>query len=80
MSIYNYTKNSKETELAAFEIIFRWKRIIFPGMDLYNFQYTKLLIKELLKNQYVRYSNKLKLLYLYQNLTESKRLNLFSQQ
>lgn len=80
MSIYNYTKNSKETELAAFEITFRWKSIIFPGMSLYNFQYTKLLIKELLKNQYVRYSNKLKLLYLYQNLTESKRLNLFSQQ
>ena len=80
MSIYNYTKNSKETELAAFEIIFRWKSIIFPGMDLYNFQYTKLLINELLKNQYVCYHNKLKLLYLYQNLTESKRLNLFTQQ
>jgi len=80
MSIYNYTKNSKETELAAFEIIFRWKSIIFPGINLYNFHYTKFLINELLKNQYVCYSNKLKLLYLYQNLTESKRLNLFSQQ
>ena len=80
MSIYNYTKNSKETELAAFEIIFRWKSIIFPGMNLYNFHYAKFLINELLKNQYVCYSNKLKLLYLYENLTESKRLNLFSQQ
>ena len=77
ISIYNYTKNSKEIEIAVFEIIFRWNHILFPGMNTYNFNILINLLKKLLINNYVCYSNKLRLLYFYHNLTESKKFNLF---
>lgn len=78
MSIYNYTKNSKDVDIVAFEINFRWKSIIFPGMNSQNFWNLKKLINKLLSNKYLVYANRIKLIYLYHNLTESRRLNLFN--
>ena len=77
-SIYNYTKNSEETNIVAYEINFRWKNIIFPGLNSKNYNSVQKLINILLSNKYICYYNKLRLLYLLQNLTDSKRFNLFN--
>ena len=47
VSIYNYTKNTNEIEIAAFEIGYRWENIIFPGLNLANCKYMKKLIKKI---------------------------------
>ena len=78
LSIYNYTKNSKEVEIVPFEIIFRWNGIIFPGLNKINFYLTIKLIKKLLSNKYVCYLNKLKLISFLDNITESKKSNAFN--
>ena len=77
MSIYNYTKNNKESEIVAFEIVYRWDTIIFPGLDLNNFKVMKKLINKLVMNKYICYKNKLKLLSFSHNLSESRKLKLF---
>lgn len=76
-SIYNYTKNTKESEIIAFEIVFRWDTIIFPGLNYNNYKSLKKLINKLLLNKYICDEYKLKLLSYSQNLTESKSLELF---
>ena len=78
LSIYNYTKKSKEVEIVPFEIIFRWNGIIFPGLNKINFYLTIKLIKKLLSNKYVCYLNKLKLISILDNITESKKSNAFN--
>ena len=78
LSIYNYTKKSKEVEIVPFEIIFRWNGIIFPGLNKINFYLTIKLIKKLLSNKYVCYLNKLKLISFLDNITESKKSNAFN--
>ena len=77
LSIYNYTKNSKEVEIVPFEIIFRWNNIIFPGLNKINFYSTNKLIKILLSNKYICYLYKLKLISFLDNITESKKINAF---
>ena len=78
LSIYNYTKNSKEVEIVPFEIIFRWNDIIFPGLNKINFYLTNKLIKKLLSNKYICYLYKLKLISFLDNITESKKSNAFN--
>ena len=77
MSIYNYTKNNKESGIVAFEIVYRWDNIIFPGLDLNNFKAMKILIKKLLLNKYICRKDKLKLISISYNLSISKKLELF---
>ena len=77
MSIYNYTKNNKEIEIVASEIIFRWNIIIYPGLDLNNYKRMKELIKKLLSNKYICQQNKKRLISFTHNLTKTKRLYLF---
>ena len=72
MSIYNYTKNTKEVEIVPFEIIFRWNNIIFPGMNINNYRIINKLLNKLLLNKYVCHLYKLKLLTYSDNLTLSK--------
>ena len=77
ISIYNFTKNTKEIDIAAFEVVYRWDTIIFPGLNLDNFKSMKKLLNKLLLNKYICNENKLKLLSFSSNLTESKMLKLF---
>lgn len=77
MSIYNYTKNTKEIEIVAFEVVYRWDTIIFPGLDLKNYKAMKMLIKKLLLNKYICHEDKLKLISFSYNLSISKKLELF---
>ena len=77
MSLYNYTKNTKESDIVAFEIIFRWNHIIFPGLNINNYQCMKKLINKLLLNKYIRNEYKEKLLSFSKNLTISKNSQIF---
>ena len=58
MNIFNFTKNSYDSEIAAFEIIYRWKYIILPGLNKENSKYAINLIKEIMKCKFI--SNKRK--------------------
>ena len=77
-SIYNFTKNSNDVYIAAFEIISRWNTIIYPGLNINNYKSINQLINKLLLNIYVCHFYKLKLIIFSNNLTESKKINLFS--
>jgi len=74
MCIYNYTKNTKESEIVAFEIIHRWKNIIFPGLNLNNFKSLKNLMNKLLLNKYICFQMKKKLAFFLNRLNKSKYL------
>ena len=76
MSIYNYTKNTRESEIAAFEIIHRWKNIIFPGLNLNNLKYLINLMEKILLNKYICLQKKRRILYFYYILNKKKRLKL----
>ena len=75
-SIYNYTKNTKESEIAAFEIIHRWYFIIFPGLNFDNFKSLNILINQMLSNNYISDFFKFKLLFFSRRLNNSKRFRL----
>ena len=72
LSLYNYTKNTKESEIVAYEIDFRWDFIIYPGIDLNNYKILKKLINELLLEHYISLNYKIKLLSFSYNLSELK--------
>ena len=72
MCIYNYTKNNKESDIAAFEIIHRWKKIIFPGLNLNNSKSLKNLINKILLNKYIFFQKKKKLVSFYNKLNYFK--------
>ena len=72
MSIYNYTKNTREIEVAAFEIVHRWNNILLKGLNLNNSQNLLFLINELLLNSYIRMQTKAKLISMLNKLTKSK--------
>ena len=77
MSLYNYTKNTKESEIVAYEISYRWDIIIFRGLDLNNFKLLKKLIKKLILNRYISHKSKKKLRYFSFILSEFKIKNIF---
>lgn len=77
-SIYNFTQNSNDVNIVAFEIIFRWNNIIFPGLNKFNYEIINQLINMLSLNIYVCDFYKFKLLTFSDNLTESKKLKLLS--
>ena len=65
--IYNLTKNTYETEIAAFEILHRWNKIINPGLsNEANRKYFLNLIELMLRDKYISESSKTRLL----NLTD----------
>ena len=74
MCIYNYTKNTKESEISAFEIIHRWKNIIFPGLNLNNLKYLINLMKKVLFNKYISVQKKRRILSFYYILNKTKKI------
>ena len=64
MSIYNFTKNTKESEIVIFETTSRWENIIFPGLNANNLKVLRNLIKLILSNKYIRFKKKKKLRYI----------------
>ena len=61
LSIYNFTKNSKNLNIVVYELNYRWKDIIKPGLNDNNKNFTKYIINLLLKNKYIIKKDKKKL-------------------
>ena len=51
--MFNLTKNSNHAIFAAFELRYRWNRIINPGLNEENKKYAKLLIKNIVLCKYI---------------------------
>ena len=62
LSIYNFTKNSKNLNIVVYELNYRWKNIIKPGLNDNNKNFTKYIINLLLKNKYIIKKDKKKLI------------------
>ena len=63
--IYNFTKDTNETDIAAFEIIKRWNKIIYPGLNNeFNKQYFINMVGQMLQDKYISEINKIRLLNL----------------
>ena len=76
-SIYDFTKNTNEVEISAYEVIYRWDTILFPGLSLNNAKSIKILINKLLLNKYVLLNEKKKLLRLLYNISQIKDFKKF---
>ena len=63
--MYNFTKNTPETEIAAFEIVHRWNKIINPGLnDTKNKKYLEKMVDIMLRDKYISELNKIRLVNL----------------
>ena len=61
MNIYNFTKNTLNIKIVLYEIQYRWKTIIKPGLNEENKNYIKYLIQALLNCSILRNYEKRKL-------------------
>ena len=61
MFLFNLTKISGESEIVLFEINFRWKLIIRPGLNEENKRYARNIFHQILKCRYINYRNKIKI-------------------
>ena len=63
--MYNFTKNTPETEIAAFEIVHRWNKIINPGLnDTKNKKYLEKMVDIMLRDKFISDLNKIRLIHL----------------
>ena len=63
--MYNFTKNTAETEIAAYEIVHRWNKIINPGLnDTKNKKYLEKMVDIMLRDKYISELNKIRLVNL----------------
>ena len=68
MNIYNYTKNTKDIKIVLYEIQYRWKSIIKPGLNEENKKNIKFLILSLLNCTLIRKKEKQKLIKFFNEL------------
>lgn len=69
MTIFNYTKNNKEVEIAVYEIIHRWKKILYPGIkDKNNRNVLLNLIIQMLNCKYINKNDKIILTKYYKQI------------
>ncbi len=61
MNIYNFTKNSSDSRIVMYEIKYRWKKIIKPGLNKENKQNIICLINLLLNCKFIEIKDKIKL-------------------
>ena len=67
--IYNITKKTRECEIAVFEILHRWEKIIYPGLNnCFNKKLLISLFEEMIKNIYISEISKSKLLNLINHI------------
>ena len=63
--MYNYTKNTLETEIAAYEIVHRWNKIIYPGLkSTQNKKYLENIVDLMVKDKFISITNKKRLVHL----------------
>ena len=69
---YHFTKNTNETDIVAYEVLHRWNKILYPGLNnKKNKKKLKKIIKRLLKDKYVSEVNKIRLLNITINMTSN---------
>ena len=61
MSIFNFTKDSINVNIVVYELKYRWKNVIMPGLNDNNKRFVKFMIDLLLKNKYITEKDKKKL-------------------
>ena len=62
MSLFNLSKKSYEIDVVLYEIEFRWKWIIEPGLNEKNKKTLINLLTKILKFQYIKYQDKRKVM------------------
>ena len=61
--MYNFTRNTYETEIAAYEIFHRWNKIINPGLNSeLNKKYLLNMVEQMLKDKFISELGKIRLL------------------
>ena len=73
MNIYNFTKNSTDSEIAAFEFKDRWKTLILPGLNEANTKYARRLLRQMLKCKYISRNNRKFIYNLWINRKNQKK-------
>ena len=61
MNIFNFTKNTSDLKIVLYEIQFRWKNIIKPGLNIENQKNITKLINLLLNSKFIGKNDKIKL-------------------
>ena len=61
MSIFSFTKNTTDLKIVSYEIKYRWKNIIKPGLNFENKKNITNLINLLLNSKFIEKKDKLKL-------------------
>ena len=72
MNLFRFTKNTEEIEIVIYEIKFRWKWLIYPGLNKENKINLDNLLKKLLKSKYV---NKINQIILNSFLKSKSKIN-----
>jgi glycosyltransferase involved in cell wall biosynthesis len=58
MNIFKFTKNSKDSEFAAFEVKIRWNKYILPGLNRENKKYAIKFLEQILNCKFINKENK----------------------
>ena len=74
MSIFNLTQNSSDSEIAAFEIRSRWKKLIVPGLNRNNSIYARSLFNKIIKSKFISKKSKNIIYNLWKNRKKKKLL------
>ena len=74
MSIFNLTQNSSDSEIAAFEIRSRWKKLIVPGLNRNNSIYARSLFNKIIKSKFISKKSKNIIYNLWKNRKQKKLL------
>ena len=78
VSIYNYTRNTSYLEICAFELMYRWKKTIKPGLNAQNKIYAKNLINLLLISNYIKKKDKIKIKKYLNEINNKSNILIFS--
>ena len=74
MSIFNFTKNSTDSEIVVFEIKNRWRKLILPGLSTENTNYAKNLFNQTIKSKFIGKKSKYIIYNLWKNRKKKKLL------
>ena len=71
MNIFKFTKNSKDSEFAVFEVKYRWNKLILPGLNRENKNYAIKFLEQIINSKFINKENK-EIIYNLWNKTINK--------
>ena len=73
MTIFYFTKNSTDSEIAAFEVKSRWEKLIRPGLgNRANIKYTIKLLNKIINCKFIKTKNRYMIYNLWKNRKKKK--------